>query len=55
MMDGLHDLRSEFNHIVGVVAFEAELNACYYFCMVDLLQEDGQLADYVVYAWAYLA
>lgn len=54
-MDGLHDLRGEVDHVVGVVAFEAELNACYHFCVVDLLQEDGQLADYVVYAWTHLA
>lgn len=53
-MDGFHDLGGEVDHVVGVVAFEAKLNACYYFCVVDLLQEDGQLTDYVVYTWTNL-
>ena len=55
MVDGLYELRSEVDHVACVVSFEAELYARYHFCVVDLLQQDGQLADDVVHARTNLA
>lgn len=50
MVNGLYDLRSEVDHVVGVVSFESELDAGHYFSVIDLLQQNGQLADDIVYA-----
>ena len=55
MVDGLHYLGGEIDHVRVVVPLEAELYARHGLHLIGLFEQDHQLPDYVVYARTDLA